>query len=181
MEVRSSTQADRDAIRGIHRDAFGDRQGDAIAALTDALLDAPAAQPLLSLLAEEPQRPLGHILFTAVELQPQAVGVTARILAPLGVAQAFQGGGVGGALIQLGLSRLAAAGVDLVFVLGHPSYYPRFGFQPAGALGLEAPRPILPQQADAWMVRALRPGLLGHVQGRVRCAAPLDQPQHWRE
>jgi predicted N-acetyltransferase YhbS len=92
-----------------------------------------------------------------------------------------RGGGIGGALIGEGLKRLAESGVGLVFVLGHPGYYAKFGFRPAGALGLEAPYPIPPAHADAWMVRELRPGLIGSVQGRIRCARTLDQPQHWRE
>jgi putative acetyltransferase len=68
-----------------------------------------------------------------------------------------------------------------VFVLGHPEYYPRFGFRPAGALGMDAPYPIPERHADAWMVQALRPGLLGQVRGTVRCADTLNDPRHWRE
>ena len=90
-------------------------------------------------------------------------------------------GASGTALIAEGLRILAQDGVDLVFVLGHPGYYPRHGFEPAGRLGLNAPYPIPEIHADAWMVQALRPGLLGTLQGKVVCAQALDSPEHWRE
>jgi putative acetyltransferase len=71
--------------------------------------------------------------------------------------------------------------VDLVFVLGHPAYYPRFGFSPAGARGLDAPYPIPQKNAEAWMVRELRPGVIGDCSGRVICADALADPEYWRE
>jgi putative acetyltransferase len=83
--------------------------------------------------------------------------------------------------IEKGLRHLTKTGVDLVFVLGHPEYYPRYGFKPAGHLGFEAPYPIPDEHADAWMVQALRPGVIGSVSGKVRCADELNMPEHWRE
>ena len=89
--------------------------------------------------------------------------------------------GVGGLLIREGLKRLSEAGVDLVFVLGHPGYYPKHGFQTAGVLGFEAPYPIPEKDAGAWMVQELRSGVIGRVSGTVQCCDVLNQPQHWRE
>ncbi|WP_439346591.1 GNAT family N-acetyltransferase [Vacuolonema iberomarrocanum] len=93
----------------------------------------------------------------------------------------FQGQGIGGQLIKRGLQWLSASGTDLVFVLGHPGYYPRYGFQPASPLGFEAPYPIPDKDADAWMVQALRPNVIGTVSGKVVCADVLDRPEYWRE
>jgi putative acetyltransferase len=76
---------------------------------------------------------------------------------------------------------LSESGVELVFVLGHPDYYPRYGFKPAGVLGYEAPYPIPDEQADAWMVQELRPGVIDSVSGKVICADVMNQPEHWRE
>ena len=73
------------------------------------------------------------------------------------------------------------AGVDIVFVLGHPTYYPRSGFHPVGSLGFEAPYPIPSEHSDAWMVQALCPGILGTVTGKVLIADALDHPEHWVE
>ena len=92
-----------------------------------------------------------------------------------------QGQGLGGALIEAGLRRLTDAGGDLVFVLGHPGYYPRHGFHPAGRAGLEAPFPIPEKHADAWMVQALRPGLIGALRGKVECCDALNKPELWLE
>jgi hypothetical protein len=52
---------------------------------------------------------------------------------------------------------------------------------PAGVLGFEAPYPIPDEHAGAWMVQALKDGVIGRFKGKVRCAVVLDQPQHWRE
>ena len=71
--------------------------------------------------------------------------------------------------------------MDLVFVLGHPGYYPKFGFQAAGQFAFEAPFPIPSEHADAWMVRELKAGVIEKKGGRVQCSEVLNQPRHWRE
>ena len=76
---------------------------------------------------------------------------------------------------------MSETGVELVFVLGHPEYYPRHGFKPAGVHGFEAPYPIPDKHANAWMVQELHPGVIGNVNGKVICADMLNQPEHWRE
>lgn len=144
-------------------------------------MDDETAKPLLSIVAEAHGLLAGHILFTKAEFQPGDQNFSVRILAPLGVARSFQGKGVGGLLIREGLAQLTKAGVDLVFVLGHPGYYPKFGFRPAGVLGLDAPYPIPPEHADAWMVQELKTGVIGSAAGMVLCAETLDQPRYWRE
>ena len=69
----------------------------------------------------------------------------------------------------------------MVFVLGHPMYYPKHGFCVAGKHGFDAPYPIPDEHADAWMIQELRSGVIGSVRGRVQCSDVLNQPQHWRE
>ncbi|MCP4693940.1 MAG: N-acetyltransferase [Desulfobacterales bacterium] len=103
------------------------------------------------------------------------------ILAPLAIIPGAQGKGVGGKLIVEGLRQLTESNMDLVFVLGHPGYYPKFGFKPAGAVGFEAPYPIPEKDAAAWMVQELRPGVIGSLSGKIICADALHQPEHWRE
>ena len=83
--------------------------------------------------------------------------------------------------MKRGLTLLVESGCELVFVLGHPEYYPRFGFQPAGQLGFSAPYPILKENSGAWMVLELCGGTIGGVQGKVQCAAALDKPEYWLE
>lgn len=190
IQIRQTTDSETPAICDLIKAAFGGEQGSEVAQLTLDLLADPSAQPLLSLVATAQRTeigapPLGHILFTHAMLHASGASSapipSAAILAPLAVRPDTQSQGIGGRLIADGLARLTAAGVDLVFVLGHPDYYPRYGFVPAGSLGFDAPYPIPPEHASAWMVQALRPGLLGHVRGQIACAHALDELRHWRE
>lgn len=151
------------------------------AELVRNLLADPTARPLLSLLAEEEATPVGHILFTAGRVEGTGDAVAAAILAPLAVVPGAQGKGIGRRLVEDGLRRLAGTATALVFVLGDPAYYGRFGFVPAGPLGLVAPYPLPAAWADAWRVRALRDGIPGTVRGRVACADALARPEYWQE
>lgn len=177
LSIRKAQSADLDDALRIERLAFG---GDTEARLVADLLDDPSAEPVVSLLAFDGARAVGHILFTAVGLEPQ-VPMVAALLAPLAVAPDAQRRGIGGRLVEAGLRHLSDAGVDLVFVLGYPDYYRRFGFQPAGAHGWDAPYPIPEENLDAWMLRELRPGVIGCYSGRVVCADMLDRAEYWRE
>lgn len=177
LRIREALASDLESVLAVEHAAFG---ADDVVNLTSDLLRDPSARPLLSLLAFEDRRAVGHILFTNAHLEPDT-GLSISILAPLAVLPDFQNKGIGGRLITLGLEILSKAGVDLVFVLGHPTYYPRYGFEPAGNLGFDAPYPIPEQDSGAWMVIALKPGLIGKFRGRVVCADQLDKPEHWRE
>ena len=181
MLIRESAETDKQNIYTVHTLAFGAEKGPEIAELVDGLFDDSTAEPRLSLVAVENGRITGHILFTRAELDGAAEPVTVQLLAPLAVLPDCQGTGVGGALIAEGLKLLRESGVELVFVLGHPDYYPRSGFVPAGALGFDAPYPVPAKYAGAWMVQELRAGMIGSVSGTVRCSEVLDQPLHWRE
>ena len=153
------------------------------AEIVSALVDDPTAKPILSLLAWDGDRAIGHILFTAAQLTETPDNVSISLLAPLAVVPDMQRKGVGTLLIEDGLQRLSQSGVELVFVLGYPEYYPQHGFIPAKALGFETPQPILEEQISAWMVKELRPGLLKNkkVTGKVVCADALNKPELWQE
>lgn len=179
MNIRSTTSHDLAAVLDAHKHAFGAEQGQEIADLVRDLLSDPSAMPVLSLTAGTDAGITGHVLFTAVSVQGSGEQAVARILAPLAVLPEHQRKGVGGALINEGLKRLSDSGVELVFVLGHPDYYRRFGFRPAAVLGFEATHPIPAEHEDAWMVQALVPGVLGRVSGKVHCSDTLNQPRHW--
>jgi putative acetyltransferase len=151
-----------------------------IARLVTDLANDPGAEPLLSLLAFADDQAAGHIMFSAASIENQS-SLKACILAPLAVVPGYQRRGIGGALIKSGLEIQTGRGVDMVFVLGYPEYYSRHGFMPAGAAGFKAPYPIPPENADAWMVQELRPGIIGSFKGRVICCGKLDRPEYWRE
>jgi len=181
MNIRQTEPSDEAAVRAIHSAAFGPKEGPAIADLAVALLGDPTAAPLLSLLAFDDQTPIGHVLFTRVVIADDDPSPLAHILAPLAVLPNRHGRGVGGDLVRQGLAQLAESASELVFVLGWPEYYPRFGFQPAGRLGLVAPYPIAPENAPAWMVLELQPDRIGAIRGTVHCADELNHEKFWVE
>jgi putative acetyltransferase len=177
MNIRKTTDADLSDILLIEKAAF---QRDSEAELTRDLLSDPTAEPRVSLIVTIEDQPVGHILFSNGHLENHPE-VKVSFLAPLAVLPKFQKQGIGGALVKKGLEYLEDLGVDLVFVLGWPDYYPRFGFKPAGKIGLEAFCPIPEKDADAWMVKALRQGLIGSVSGKLIPCDALSKPELWRE
>ena len=181
LQIRNAEESDSPLILSTINEAFGAEEGAEIAALVTALLAASTASPVISLVAEADRRVVGHVLFSSAQIQGAERPVQASILAPLCVVPEYQKSGVGGELVRKGLRAAALAGCDLVFVLGHPEYYPRHGFTPSGIHGLEAPYPIPPQKADAWMVQELRPNLLGAITGQVICAGSLMEQKYWKE
>jgi putative acetyltransferase len=172
------TADELEPILSVHRAAFGKTEE---AELVRSLLEDPSAKPLLSLLEFAEGEAAGHVLFTNVTFDPPAK-LSARILAPLAVVPKLQNRGLGRALVERGLKILREEGVDLVFVLGDPAYYSRFGFKPAGARGFAATYPIDPKNNSAWMILALRPdAAAGQDRCRVVCARAMDRPEYWTE
>ncbi len=177
MKIRQTTQKDLNDILSVERDAF---KRDSEVNITAALLIDPSAEPRLSLMAYIDEQPVGHILFTKATLTNHPE-VDLSFLAPLAVVPKFQRQGIGGRLIKKSLELLTKANVDLVVLLGHPTYYPKFGFKPAFNLGFEPTYPIAAEVADAWMVQALKPNVIGRVSGRVICCDAMNKPEIWRE
>jgi putative acetyltransferase len=160
--IRPEAPGDRDPIYHLHREAFG---GDAESRLVDALRESPAFIPELSLVALDGVDVVGHILFTRVEVEDEGVAHPALALAPMGVLPARQNLGIGSALVRRGLEDARRLGHGVVIVLGDPEYYPRFGFRPAGALGIRSPFEAPP---EAFLAMELSPGALSDVHGLVR-------------
>lgn len=181
MDIRKSIKTDQLEIEAVHVQAFGEKEGPEIAKLVNDLLDDETAYPLLSLVAVNNNKIVGHVLYTAVMITQTTQSVSAQLLAPLAVLPEVQNQGIGAQLVKEGLSELKASGVELVFVLGHPDYYPRCGFITAGVVGFETPYPIPEQNSAAWMVQELKEGVIGSVKGKVQCANVLNQPQYWHE
>lgn len=181
MIIRESTDSDKMGIVNVHVEAFGTEEGPKVASLVNHLLIDKSAKPLLSLVAVANESIIGHILFTKASIPKATKSVSVQILAPLAVHPDSQGKGIGEQLIKNGLSELKKMGVELVFVLGHPGYYPRSGFVQAGELGFKTPFPIPEENAGAWMVQELCTGIIGKVKGKIKCSDVLNQPEHWRE
>ena len=163
MIVRPETTADHQAVARLLTDAFG---GPAEARLVELLRTSPAYIPDLALVAEVDGTVVGHILFTVVAVEDRPAGETtpALALAPMAVAPAHQRTGVGTALAGAALERARRRPEAAVIVLGHPGYYPRFGFVPASRFGIEPPWSDIPD--DAFLVLPL-PGYTEACRGVV--------------
>lgn len=180
IQIRKSNSNDFQAIMDVEQQAFGH---DKEAKLTAGLLADNTAEPILSLLAFHQKEAIGHILFTRVYMnemnEDQAL---IHILAPLAVKPAFQKQGIGGLLIKHGIELLKEMGSEMIFLLGHMDYYPRFGFIPdAKSFGFLAMYPIPEEFANAWMVLPLKEDALTSRWGKVVCSNELNRPEHWRE
>lgn len=181
IHIRRSKDIDLQAIRNTVSTAFNESEHEEkeIASLVLDLLTDPTAKPFLSLVAFAEDRIVGYILFTKVHIMNSDEDVSASILAPLAVRPAYQNMGIGSLLVNEGLKQLKVMGFELVFVLGHPTYYPKFGFISAGQVGIEAPYSIPQEHADAWMVKELKPGFIENTSGKVKCADALNDPKYW--
>jgi putative acetyltransferase len=123
VKIRPERPDDIAAIQAVNRQAFG--QADE-AVLVDALRDGGFA--VASLVAEDAGRIVGHILFSRLPVAAGGRIVEGAALAPMAVMPDRQREGIGSALVRAGLVACRAAGIAAVVVLGHPDYYPRFGF-----------------------------------------------------
>ena len=149
--IRPEHAADLASIRDIHRAAFG-REDEAV--LVDRL--RADGMVIASLVAEDAVRLAGHILFTRLDVTGGQGSIPAAALAPVAVLPEVQNQGIGSALVRAGIQVCRDAGMHAIIVLGHPDYYPRFGFSAALARSLTAPF-----SGPAFMALELVPGALG--------------------
>lgn len=121
------------------------------------------AEPLVSLIAEESGKGVGHVLFSPASLHEHP-DLNIMGLAPMAVLPDHQCKGAGFMLVQQGLEQCRKLGVEAVIVLGHPDYYPRFGFRPASYYGIDSDYEV---PDEAFMVLELLPGALYGKSGRA--------------
>jgi putative acetyltransferase len=101
----------------------------------------------VSLVAEVDEKVVGHILFTPAWLENSHIRVEGMALAPLAVLPEFQNRGIGGKLVQAGLHEIQKSNAPFVIVLGHPNYYPRFGFERASKYHISCEYESVPDEA----------------------------------
>jgi putative acetyltransferase len=164
--IRPEEAQDRSSVFEVNRRAF---ETELEARLVDAVRSL--GEPLISRVAVIEDRVVGHILFSPVTVENNAVGALTMGLGPMAVEPALQRQGIGGRLVEAGLAGCRALGADAVFVLGHTDYYPRFGFQPALGAGCR----YRDERFDPYfMVLELVPGSLASLSGRVEYADPFE-------
>ena len=159
MIIRPEQTHDHQDVFNINAAAF---DTNAEARLVEAL--RKDAYPIISLVAEVDHQVVGHIMFSPVMLNgrtdPQMIG-----LAPMSVATHLQRSGIGSALVREGLKRSKTHGFVAAVVLGHPTYYPRFGFKPSSAYNLKSEYDV---PEDVFMILELQPGVLQAESGAVQ-------------
>jgi putative acetyltransferase len=159
--LREESEADRTAVRAVNLAAFGQsEEADLVERLNAEVF------PRLSLVAMEEGGLVGHLLFTPVTLEDDEAPLTGMGLAPMAVDPPHQGRGIGSALVREGLQRLRQSGCPYVAVLGHPGYYPRFGFEPASHYGIQCQWEGVPD--EVFMLLPLNPTALRSRKGVVR-------------
>ena len=160
VSIRPETPKDIDSIRYVNEQAFGQI---AEAAIVDKLRNRNALT--ISLVASKDNEVVGHIAFSPVVIESQCSSFEAVALAPMAVLPAYQRKGIGSQLVRAGLEECHRLGHDIVVVLGHPDYYPRFGFVPGIPKGIGCEFEV---PDEAWMVLELREGALGGRSGTVK-------------
>jgi putative acetyltransferase len=149
MIVRPETPSDYEAISELLTSAFGQATESRLVRMLRA---SDNYVPDLSLVAEQNGQVVGHIMFSYITLKnDEEFRVLA--LACMAVTPGCQRRGIGGALVEAGLERADDRREPLVVVVGHPTYYPRFGFEPARRHGIEPPSADFPD--NAFMIRRL--------------------------
>ncbi|MEJ2595236.1 MAG: N-acetyltransferase [bacterium] len=159
--LRKENNSDYADIVRVNDLAFGRK---AEGNLVNALRKTDLYIPDLSIVAETDSQVVGHILFYPVFIHDKGKKFATLTLAPMSVLPDFQKKSIGKLLVLYGLQVAHDLNHSSVVVLGHPSYYPKFGFQPASKWNIKSP---FPAPNEAFMARELKKGGLQNVSGKV--------------
>jgi putative acetyltransferase len=160
MQIRSEKSGDMDKVWEINVAAF---ETDTEAKLVNALRESGVSY--ISLVAEVTGELVGHILFTPVELVDDGSGLKLMGLGPMAVMPKYQNKGIGSQLVKEGLEHCLRQGYDAVVVLGHPEYYPRFGFVPSIKYGIKSEYEV---PDEAFMILELKKNSLKGKSGVIK-------------
>lgn len=158
--IRPETLKDAAEIRHVNEEAFGQKEE---AEIIEKLRSRGAL--VISLVAVQNNEIIGHISFSLVKVESEHSSFDAIALAPMSVLPAYQRQGIGSQLVRAGLKECRRLGHEIVVVLGHPNYYPRFGFMPAKPKGIDCEFEV---PDEAWMIVELKEGALAGRRGTVK-------------
>lgn len=168
INIRPEQSHDFAAVRAINKEAFGDT---AEASIVDLLRNA--CPDAVSLVAIEDDSILGHVFFTPVHISGGKRVTQGMGLAPMAVLPERQRQGIGSMLVKAGIDEIRKRNCPFVIVVGHPDYYPRFGFVPASRHGLSCQWDGVPD--TAFMVLILDEPAMAGVSGTARYRDEFDQ------
>ena len=164
--IRPSEPEDDSGIQTLYLEAFEtDEEAIIFQELRHSNLE------LISLVAEEECQIRGHILFSMVQHDPDS-GMRITGLAPMAVLPGWQNQGIGSMLVQKGLEACRRQKFEAVVVLGHPRFYPRFGFIPSVEFGIRSEYDVSP---EVFMILELKPGVLSGSPGTVKYHEVFDR------
>ncbi|KQL52253.1 hypothetical protein AN964_00985 [Heyndrickxia shackletonii] len=162
--IRSETPADYEKIRLLHYFAFGNKLNEAN--LVQAIRKSELFIPELSLVAVKDGDVIGHILFSKIFIETNEGEIPTIGLAPMSVKPEYQGIGIGSELVKAGLRACGELGYSHIFVLGHPDFYPKFGFVPSQtSFGIECPYNV---EDPNFMAIELKEDSLQGIKGKVK-------------
>lgn len=165
--IRKEESCDFDQIRNVIRLAFWDMEESDHTEhrLVERLRQSEAYIPALSLVAEsDGNKIVGHIMLSTVKVVSETTTETLLSVAPLSVLPEFQRRGIGGKLLSAAHKRAADLGFKGIVLLGHPDYYPRFGYQRASRFGITFP---FDAPDECCMAMPLADGSLEGIHGRI--------------
>ncbi|MED0992146.1 N-acetyltransferase [Bacillus nitratireducens] len=139
--------------------------------LVKRIRECDAFIPELSLVAVD-EGIVGHILLSKITIEQDGTSVESLALAPVSVARGHQKKGIGGKLIGAALEKAKELGYGAVVVLGHPEYYPKFGFKKASEWNIKAPFEV---PDEVFMVMELRENALEGVEGVVQYSSAFAE------
>ena len=160
LTIRRETPKDIDSIRYVNEQAFGQKEE---AEIIDKLRKRDVVT--LSLVAVQADQIVGHILFSPVSVESEYSSFEAITLAPMAVLPEYQRKGIGSQLVRVGLEECLRLGHEIMVVLGHPDYYPRFGFVPASTYSIKCKYDV---PDEVFMALELRQGALSGRSGVVK-------------
>ena len=166
LHIRQEEPADHPAVFKLIEEAFREepRSDHTEQFLVERLRKSDAFIPELSLVAVAGDRIVGHILLTRVKIKNDRDEFDSLALAPVSVLPAYQRQGIGSRLIEKAHEIAKALGNTSVILLGHESYYPRFGYLPTSQFGIQLPFEV--PEANCMAIELTDKALSG-VQGTV--------------
>ncbi len=155
-------------------DSESEAEGEIVGSLAYDVMATTEQNDMFVFIAKKDGEIAGSIIFSRLTFEN---GINAFLLSPVAVSTAFQGQGVGQALINFGLNTLKEHGVALVFTYGDPNFYSRVGFAPVSKEVVKAPLPL--SHPEGWLGQSLTGSVIEPIQGESHCVAAMNKPEIW--
>lgn len=169
--IREEKSEDIEEIRKLNEKTFMQTFGQAPeASLVDRLREN--CPSILSLVAVQDDQVVGHIVFSPVKIEGDRT-LDGMGLGPMAVLPEFQHRGIGSRLVQAGIEILKNQGSPFIIVLGHPEYYPRFGFELASHSGIRSQWDGVPD--EVFMILILNENAISDISGVARYSSEFDE------